>query len=425
MADILYIHYPKHSNKNNESSKLIFNNYILNKLNFENISPIKNKNSNKVFLKSNGIHHNEMKDLKVHKYQDKNNYKNITQKDSAKNSISNNKIRPKSYKDLSLMNIPKQDSYILYKKYLLGKDVILPCNSVNDLEELKQQLIEINNYNQKTLFTPNKKKKSKPMKISNSSMKWNVSPDNSIFFEANIINKKRANKVGKKHIIQKNIYSHNYINNPTISLVNSKTINKFNENLYNTLDINIFPNKNINKNSYFKTHQNLYESTDSLKKNKKYTLSKDSKYSLLINNYHNKNKNNAYKMRADNINNNQNDFIDIKENYNSDRNENGKEKDNSTYILAKKLIENPNSFMYLIYNKLKKQSLEAKKKTKKLDLHRRFEEYKKDLKYIEQRARFEVFNLKKQRIIGNEVNMKGKIISTNTYFNLATVRGDF
>ena len=79
--------------------------------------------------------------------------------------------------------------------------------------------------------------------------------------------------------------------------------------------------------------------------------------------------------------------------------------------------------MYLIYNKLKKQRLEEK--NKKLDLHRRFEEYKKDLKNIEQSARFEVFNLKKQRIIGNEVNMKGKIISTNTYFNLATVKGDF
>jgi hypothetical protein len=261
------------------------------------------------------------------------------------------------------------------------------------------------------------------MKISNSSMKWNVSPDNSIFFEANIINKKRANKIGKKHIIQKNIYSHNYINNPTISLVNSKTINKFNENLYNTLDINIFPKNIQNRNSYFKTHQNLTESIDSLKKGKKYSLSKDSKYPFLKNNSRNKIKNNAFKIRTNNINNNINDFIDLKDNYNSERNEKKKEKDNSTYLLAKKLIENPNSFMYLIYNKLKKQRLEEK--NKKLDLHRRFEEYKKDLKNIEQSARFEVFNLKKQRIIGNEVNMKGKIISTNTYFNLATVKGDF
>ena len=165
MAEIMYFHYPKHSNKNNESSKLIFNNYILNKLNFDNLSPIKKRNSNKIFLKSNRVHHNEMKDLKVHNYQDKNNYKNSTQKDKEKNFISNNKTRPKSYKDLSLVNMTKQDSYILFKQYLLGKDVILPCNSVNNLEDLNKQIIGNNNYNRKTIFTPNKKIKSNPMKI--------------------------------------------------------------------------------------------------------------------------------------------------------------------------------------------------------------------------------------------------------------------
>ena len=425
MAEIMYFHYPKHSNKNNESSKLIFNNYILNKLNFDNLSPIKKRNSNKIFLKSNRVHHNEMKDLKVHNYQDKNNYKNSTQKDKEKNFINNNKTRPKSYKDLSLVNMTKQDSYILFKQYLLGKDVILPCNSVNNLEDLNMQIKGNNNYNRKTIFTPNKKIKSNPMKISYSSMKWNVSPDNSYIFEENIINNKRANKNKRKNIIQKQKYSHSYNNNQRITSVNSKKINKFNENLYNTLDINIFPKKNINRNSYFKTHQNFHESTDSLKKSQKYFISKDSKYPFFINNSQNKKKINTFKITTKNINNNINDFIDIKENYKSERNEKEKEKDNTTYLLAKKLIENPNSFMYLIYNKLKKLRLEEKNKTKKLDLHKRFEEYKKDLKSIEQSARFEVFNLKKQRIIGNEVNMKGKIISTNTYFNLATIRGDF
>ena len=423
MADILYFHYPKGSNKNNESSKLIFNNYILNKLNFDDISPIKKKISNKIFLKSDRAHHNEIKDLKVHNYQDKNNYNNSTQKEKAKNFISNYKIRPKSYKNLSLENLTKKDTYIILKQFLLGKDVILPCNSVNNLQELNKKLIEINSYNHKTIFTPNKKKKSNPLKISNISMKLNVSPGNSNNFEANIINNKRANRNRRKNIIQRKNNSHNYINNQRITLVNSKNINKFNENLYNTLDINIFPKNIQNRNSYFKTHQNLTESIDSLKKGKKYSLSKDSKYPFLKNNSRNKMKNNAFKIRTNSINNNINDFIDLKENYNSERNEKKKEKDNSTYLLAKKLIENPNSFMYLIYNKLKKQRLEEK--NKKLDLHRRFEEYKKDLKNIEQSARFEVFNLKKQRIIGNEVNMKGKIISTNTYFNLATVKGDF
>jgi hypothetical protein len=336
MADILYIHYPKHSNKNNESSKLIFNNYILNKLTLDNISPIKKKISNKVFVKSNQMYHNETKNLKVHNYQDKNNYKNTIQKDNAKNFKSNNKIRPKSYKELSLMNFNKQDSYILFKHYLLGKDVILPCNSVNDLEGLNRKIIEINNYNQRTIFTPNKKIKSNPLKISNSSIKWNGSPDNSNNFEANIINNKRANKNKRKHIIQKNNYSHNYIKNQRITLVNSKNINKFNDNLYKTLDINIFPNKNITRNSYFKTHQNFHESTDSLKKNKKYTLSKDSKFPFLINNSQNKTKKNEFKIKTNSITNNRNDFIDIKENYKSERNEKEKKKKNKKYILEKK-----------------------------------------------------------------------------------------
>ena len=58
-------------------------------------------------------------------------------------------------------------------------------------------------------------------------------------------------------------------------------------------------------------------------------------------------------------------------------------------------------------------------------MKQRFEEYKKDLNKLEQTARFELFNLKKERIIGNEINMKGKITSANTFFGLAFIRGDY
>ena len=44
---------------------------------------------------------------------------------------------------------------------------------------------------------------------------------------------------------------------------------------------------------------------------------------------------------------------------------------------------------------------------------------------MEQNARLELYNLKKQRIIGNEISMKGKVISTNNQFNLASLRGDY
>jgi len=79
------------------------------------------------------------------------------------------------------------------------------------LEELNQPLLEINKYNHKAIFTPNKKMKSNPMKISNNSSKWKISPNNSNNFEIYIINYKRNNKNRRKRTIQKKILSHNYI----------------------------------------------------------------------------------------------------------------------------------------------------------------------------------------------------------------------
>ena len=55
-------------------------------------------------------------------------------------------------------------------------------------------------------------------------MKLNVSPDNYNNFETNIINNKRANRNRRNNIIQRQNYSHNYINNQRITLVNSKKI---------------------------------------------------------------------------------------------------------------------------------------------------------------------------------------------------------
>ena len=72
-----------------------------------------------------------------------------------------------------------------------------------------------------------------------------------------------------------------------------------------------------------------------------------------------------------------------------------------------------------MFNKMKNSKLDECENQKKFNLKRRFYEYKKDLNKLEQRARYELFNLKKQRVIGNEINMKGKVISTNTFFDLA------
>ena len=80
------------------------------------------------------------------------------------------------------------------------------------------------------------------------------------------------------------------------------------------------------------------------------------------------------------------------------------------YNKAKNLVNNPDSVIYALYQKIKKQKFDKNGNIKKLDLKKRFEEYKKDLNKLEEGVRFELFNLKKERIIGNEINMKGKIL---------------
>ena len=72
-----------------------------------------------------------------------------------------------------------------------------------------------------------------------------------------------------------------------------------------------------------------------------------------------------------------------------------------------------------MFDKIKGRKFDEEGNLLKLDLKKRFSEYKKDLNKLEQKARFELFNLKKQRVIGNEINMKGRVISTNSFFSLA------
>ena len=101
------------------------------------------------------------------------------------------------------------------------------------------------------------------------------------------------------------------------------------------------------------------------------------------------------------------------------------EKELLAYNKAKNLVNNPDSVIYALYQKIKKQKFDKDGNIKKSDLKKRFEEYKRDLNKLEQSARFELFNLKKERIIGNEINMKGKVNSANTFFNLDFIRGDY
>ena len=114
---------------------------------------------------------------------------------------------------------------------------------------------------------------------------------------------------------------------------------------------------------------------------------------------------------------NNNKDICKRENDNNNEIENIKE--SIAYDKIKNLIDEPNSLIYLMFNKMKKSNFKEMQNSKRYDLKKKIIEYKKELNKIEQRARLELFNLQKQIVIGNEVNIKGKIISTNTFFDLA------
>ena len=102
---------------------------------------------------------------------------------------------------------------------------------------------------------------------------------------------------------------------------------------------------------------------------------------------------------------------------------NNKEKEDKkkslTYNKIKKLIDEPSSFVYLMYNQMQRLKLKKKENVKNISLKNRIREYKKDILKLEQSARYQIFNLKKQVAIGAEDTIKGKIISTNTFFDLA------
>ena len=95
------------------------------------------------------------------------------------------------------------------------------------------------------------------------------------------------------------------------------------------------------------------------------------------------------------------------------------EKERIVYDKIKKLIDEPSSFIYVMYNKMKRSKLRQIDNLKKISLKNKIREYKKEIVKLEQKARYQIFNLKKQVAIGAEDTIKGKIISTNTFFDLA------
>ena len=388
----------KQSYHNRNSSKLIFNNLLLNKLNLESIQsnypsissnsrsrknsdiPISVKKNNKNIFKEYSIEKNILKNI--------NNKNNLTPFKNDNYLPSTNSFLNKKGED--------NNSYIILKNYILGNDIILPLKSINDIENSKIPYYTINNFNKINTISP----------IRNKSIK--------------LFNKKKNKKQLKKYLLKnkEKEFSNSNLN------INDNKNNNLNNKLFNKNNMRNFSSKNLN--NYFKQEQDylnkigiITQIKEKKKNNKTFEIG-NSNFVMNNNDLKIKKKNN---FNTYNILNKKKNILLDNNIYNNKIFED--KKISMAFNLGKKLINNPESVLYLLYNKIKIHKLNKEGNQRKYDLKQRFLDYKKDLNKLEQSARFELFNLKKQRAIGNEVNMKGKVISTNTFFNLAGLRGDF
>ena len=388
----------KQSYHNRNSSKLIFNNLLLNKLNLESIQsnypsissnsrsrknsdiPISVKKNNKNIFKEYSIEKNILKNI--------NNKNNLTPFKNDNYLPSTNSFLNKKGED--------NNSYIILKNYILGNDIILPLKSINDIENSKIPYYTINNFNKINTISP----------IRNKSIK--------------LFNKKKNKKQLKKYLLKnkEKEFSNSNLN------INDNNNNNLNNKLFNKNNMRNFSSKNLN--NYYKQEQDylnkigiITQIKEKKKNNKTFEIG-NSNFVMNNNDLKIKKKNN---FNTYNILNKKKNILLNNNIYNNKIFED--KKISMAFNLGKKLINNPESVLYLLYNKIKIHKLNKEGNQRKYDLKQRFLDYKKDLNKLEQSARFELFNLKKQRAIGNEVNMKGKVISTNTFFNLAGLRGDF
>ena len=80
-----------------------------------------------------------------------------------------------------------------------------------------------------------------------------------------------------------------------------------------------------------------------------------------------------------------------------------------------KLIKNPESFLYSFYNTMTKKYY-YNPESQKIDYKKRFDDYKSYLSKYEEKEKLKLLNLKNNRMVGQDVNIKGNFISNNTFF---------
>lgn len=337
--------------KSNNSSKHLYKNFLLNKPNLENIEKTKKQKPHKILSfrnePPNALHEKMYGSMS-------------TKKDKSKMSTL---IKRKNGQNNCLKSI--------FKKYILGNDVVLPFNTINNHENLNDS----KKYYKMSSLSPIKKDF-----INKENYNYRTLTKNSFHKKIFLSNKKEAKKTPTNYHRNKKSFGHN---------------------LYEAININHFSNKKIRP--FLKTKKDiLLKLPHKEKANSPFQISKRKIKKL-----------------------EENDLQTLNNRYTNIKTEENEKKSLLSYNIIKSLIDNPDSIIYLLYQRIKNNRFDQEGNIKKLDLKRRFLEYKRDIFNLEQNARFQLFNLKKERVIGNEINMKGKINSTNTFFNLAFIRGDY
>ena len=391
------------------NSKHFFDNSILNQLNIEEIKKNSHYNLNTSIDKN--LKHLLTPNKKAKNEVKTNNYDKIIQEyinnDNEIYFKDNKKV--KSIKNINSSNnlLKKNNLKVLYKKYLLGNDVILPLKTINDVEKSNIPYFLYNNSKNITLFNPLKNKIGISQKVLKNQKSYKT------IYTLGSSNKEKKNerieKYKKKLFLELKDSSHRLINSN-----NNKQNNEFN--LY--ASVNLL--NNSKKEKYFKTRKfsdiNRTYFNKNISPNKKPKKENISLFPINKNIYLKTNYN-----RKENdfcINSNENTFKDELKN-NKETEDNNKDINIKKFNKLKNLIDEPCSLICLMYNKMKNSKINEMANFKKSNLKQKICECKKDINKLEQRARYQIFNLRKQVVIGNENKIKGKIISTNTFFDLA------
>ena len=147
-------------------------------------------------------------------------------------------------------------------------------------------------------------------------------------------------------------------------------------------------------------------------KQSKFKIKQLHKNRIILNKYNYNYSNNNNNVLSSKINENKSNNINRDNQVCEYKNKNHKDFDKKKELL--KILENPNSLLNYVYNQIKefKEHKKMLMHNRKKGLRFKFENMKNDLKKIEQKAIFQVINLRYERIPGDEINIKTNFFCT-------------